>query len=281
MRFTALLLTAPLLVAAAGCGEEALTAKEALMALEEVALSSQAETSSSGTIEIGTNFTIGEAVEIAAEELEEFILSQLPCAEITLEGAVLTIEYGAHPEEDCEYHGQTYTGMHSIEVVSAESGNVVVHHTWTELSNQKVKVSGTADVTWSTAEGSRNVVHQLDWTRLTDGFEVTGGGDRTQTAHPDGLAVGLHIEGSRYWTSERGDWDLAIDGVQFRWIDPVPEQGTYELTTPFKGKSGDFKTATLSFSRVDEDTIAVTIETGDKSFSFNVSKLGKITEADK
>jgi hypothetical protein len=280
MRFKLLVLVVPLLVAASGCGEEALTAKEALMALEEVALSSQAETSSNGTVEIATNFTIGQAVENAAEELEEFILSQLPCAEITLDGAVLTIEYGVHPEEDCEYHGQTYTGSHSIEVVSAQEGNLVVHHEWDKLANQKVEVSGTADVTWSSIEGSRNVVHQLDWKRLSDGFEVTGTGDRTQTALNGDIFEGFAVEGNRAWTSERGDWDLDIAGLEARWIDPVPQAGTLDLTTPFEGKSGDLKTATLTFERVDEDTISVTVASGDKSFSFNVTKNGAITEAD-
>jgi hypothetical protein len=279
MRFKVLMLVAPLLAAATGCGEEALTAKEALMALEEVALSSQAETSSSGTVEIATNFTIGAALEAAAEELEEFISSQLPCAEITLDGAVLNIEYGVNPG-NCTYHGQTYTGSHSIEIVSAESGNLVVHHEWTDLSNEQVSVSGTADVTWSSADGSRNVVHQLSWTRLYDGFAVTGSGDRTQTAHPEGLLVGLHVDGTREWTSERGDWDIDINDVQLRWTDPVPEQGTYELITPFEGRRGTLKTATLTFERVDEDTIRVTLASGDKSFAFDVSKLGVISEAD-
>jgi hypothetical protein len=280
MRFKHLIVAVPLLVALSGCQEEALTAKEALQALEEVALSSQALTSTSGTVEIGTNFTIGAAIEAAAEELEDFILTQLPCAEITLVGAVLTIEYGVYPEEDCVWYGQTYTGSHSIEIVSASQGNLVVHHEWTELANDKVEVSGTADVTWSSAEGSRNVVHELTWTRLSDGFEVVGSGDRTQAALNSNILEGMTIEGTRQWTSERGDWDLDIDGVEIRWIDPVPQAGVYDLTTPFKGKSGDRKSASLTFERVDEDTISVTVASGDKSFSFHVSKLGFITEAD-
>jgi hypothetical protein len=267
------------LAIAGGCRDEALTAGEALQAIEEVALSSQAETSSGGTIEIATNFTIGAAVEAAAEELQEFIDSQLPCADITLQDAVLTIEYGAHPLLDCEYHGQTWEGTHAVEVVSAAAGELAVHHQWTELANQRVSVSGTADVTWSSAEGSRNVIHELDWTRLSDGFAVTGSGERTQSAHPEGLAVGLQVEGSREWTSERGDWKLEIEGVQLRWIDPVPEQGTYELTTPFEGPATVKKTATMTFERVDEDTIRVTLESGDESFAFDVSKYGVITEA--
>jgi hypothetical protein len=177
MRMTTICLLAAAGLALAGC-DRALTAGEALQAIEELSLESQALTVSSGTIELTTSFTIGQAVEAAAEELREFIETQLPCAEIALEGAALSIEYGANPG-DCTYHGQTYSGTHSIEIVSAAEGDVVVHHEWTALSNGKVEVTGAADVTWSTAEGTRHVAHELDWTRLADGFAVTGSGDRT------------------------------------------------------------------------------------------------------
>ena len=75
------------------------------------------------------------------------------------------------------------------------------------------------------------------------------------------------------WSSDTGDWTLGIDGVQMRWVDPVPQAGTYELTTPFEGK-----TATFTFDRLDEDTIQVTVESGPNSFSFNVNKAGTVTE---
>jgi len=263
-------------LALSGCREEALTAGEALQTVEELSLESQALTVSSGTIELTTSFTIGAAVEAAAEELRDFIESQLPCAEITLDGGTHTVEYGALVGE-CTYHGQTYEGTHSIEIVSAAEGDVVVHHAWTALSNGKVTVTGTADVTWSTADGTRNVVHELTWTRIIDGFEVTGSGNRTQAALGGDIAVGMTIDGDRQWTSERGDWDLGVDGVELRWVDPVPQAGAYEITTPFEGKTEN-KTATVSFERVDDDTIRVTLESGDKSFDFDVSKSGAISE---
>jgi len=267
------------LLVAGGCRDRTLTLEEALQALEEVALSGQAETASGGTIEIATSFTIGAAVEAAAEELKEFIESQLPCAEITLHGAKLTVEYGVNPGI-CTWHGQTYEGTHVIEIVSAADGQLVVRHEWIEMANQRVSVSGEAEVTWSSAAGSRHVEHELHWTRLADGFAVTGSGQRTQTAHPDGLATGLRVEGGRSWTSDRGYWRLEIDGVQLRWADPVPESGAYELLTPFEGPAGERKTVTMSFQRIDQDTIRVTVESGDKSFSFDVSRLGVITEAE-
>ena len=56
--------------------------------------------------------------------------------------------------------------------------------------------------------------------------------------------------------------------VEMRWADPVPQAGSYTLETP----AG--KTLSLGFSRVDADTISVTV-TGPRgrSFSFNVNKI--------
>ena len=254
-----------------GCAQEALTIAEVRLALDEVSQSSQALTTASSTIEICTNFTIGEAVQAAAEELRNFIESQLPCAEITLDGAKLSVVYGALAG-NCTYHDQTYSGSHVIEIVSAAAGDLLVHHEWDELSNGKLTVSGTADVTWSAAGGSRNVVHELDWTRLADGKQVTGSGDRTQTTLPAGILEGISIDGARAWTADTGDWYLDISGVEVRWVDPVPQAGVYELSTPFEGK-----TARMTFARVDEDTIAVTVTTGGVGFRFDVTKSGDIS----
>ena len=253
------------------CQEDALTAGEALQALEEVSLSSQAIQTANGTIEISTNFTIGQAVEAAAEELQEFIESQLPCAEITLQDAVLTIEYGAFPG-NCTYNGRTYSGSHSVEIVSAQLGQLVVFHEWDDLSDGVVVVNGDATVTWSSQDSSRNVVHTLTWERVSDGYTVVGGGDRTQSVLSGGLVEGITIDGDRYWTSDRGDWDLDVEGVEVRWIDPVPQSGVYWLDTPFD------KYLSMEFERVDDDTIEVTIASGSEEFSFHVSRWGVISE---
>ncbi len=255
-----------------GCGPDNLTAAETLQALGETAQANQALTFASGTIEISTNFTIGEAVEAAADELRAFIESQLPCAEVNRDGAQLTVEYGALPG-DCSFHGQTYSGSHSVEIVSAAAGQLQVHHEWSDLANARLSVSGSADVTWSGPDASRRVEHSLTWTNLENGEEVVGSGDRTHSILPGGLAEGIAIEGQRAWTSKRGDWDLSIDGVEMRWVDPVPQSGTYELQTPFDGKSASF-----TFERVDEDTIRVTVESGQAEFHFDVSKAGNISE---
>ncbi len=253
----------------AGCNPE-LSLQEVQQALEESAQAEQALTFADGVVEINTHFTIGQAVEAAAEELRAFIQSQLPCAEVTRAGARLTVVYGALPGS-CTYHGQTFSGSHSVEVVSASPGNLVVHHAWDQLQNQRLSLSGTADVTWSAAEGSRRVEHQLSWTHLEAGHQVTGSGDRTMTALPGGIAEGIAVEGGRRWESPRGQWDLDIDGVQVRWVDPVPQAGSYALETPSGGSLG------MAFSRVDADTIRVEVSTGRRSYTFLVNRLGGIS----
>jgi hypothetical protein len=276
MKTRHLLLLLPFLAAAGPCqpredDEAALTTEEAKQALEEVALSSQADALISGTVEISTHFTIGQAVEAAAEELGAFVESQLPCAEVTLEGATLTIHYGVL-EGNCTYNGYTYSGSHAITLTSAEAGHLVVDHHWTDISNGAVSVSGTATVTWSTEEGTRNVQHTLTWTRLSDGRAMTGSGDRTQSALDGGIAEGIRVDGTRRWSGDSGAWDLDIDEVEMRWTDPVPQSGGYELETPFG------KTLSMTFARLDEDTITVTIGNGNRTLDLNISKSGAVSE---
>jgi len=269
------LLIAALPLALTGCPkerEEPLTQAEAQQALEESSISAEAEVLTSGTIEISTNFTIGQAVEAAAEELQAFIESQLPCAEITLSPGSLVVEYGALPGE-CTYHGQTYSGTHTITVQRNEEAEVVVNHEWDELSNQRLSVTGEATVTWSLADQTRHVVHELTWTRLSDGRTGTGAGDRTQRALSGGILEGIQVDGTRTWDGQAGHWDLAIDGVQMRWVDPVPQAGSYTLATPFDKSLG------LAFERQDADTIEVTVTSGARHFSFLVSQAGDVNEA--
>jgi hypothetical protein len=258
-------------MAVGACGGEALTLGEAREALEEVVLAAQAEGLAASSVEVATDFTIGGAVEAAAQEIRTFLETQLPCADVTVAGATLTVTYGARAG-NCTYRGHTYTGHHMITVSSAAAGDLAVDHTWSNLSDGVVRVSGTAHVTWSAPDASRRVVHDLTWTRVADGRSVTGTGDRTQTALPAGLLEGIRVTGTRQWTSPGGTWDLDVGNVELRWVDPVPQAGTYTLDTPFD------KTLTLTFSRVDADTIAVAVRTGRFRFTFNVSPLGTVTQ---
>lgn len=250
-----------------GCQSEGLTAQEAQNTLDETKIASQTDALISNGIEIATQFTIGQGVQQAAEEIRNFILSQIPCAEVELSGGTLTITYGVH-DGNCTFHGQTFSGSHTITVTSNEPGSVQVDHVWTDFSNGAVKVSGSATVTWNTQNLTRHVVHTLNWTRLADGRTGQGTGDRLQQALPEGIAIGFQVDGSRTWTTESGQWNLDIDAVQMRWQDPVPQAGRYTLQTPFG------KDVTLTFTRLDENTIRVTIAGPRRSFQFDVTRTG-------
>src|SRR5690348_13523080 len=264
-------LALPLLVLT-GCPkdrEEPLTLGEATSALEQASDAGQAEGLTSASVDISTNFTIGQAVQDGAAELKTFIGTQLPCADITLEDATLTVVYGAKPG-NCTYHGHTFSGTHSINLERNEDAQVLVHHEWTDFSNGVVSLDGTADVTWNLTDKTRRMQHESYWTNLKSGRTGTGSGDRVQSVLAGGITEGIQVDGSRSWDGERGHWDLAIDGVQMRWTDPVPQSGSYTLKTPFD------KSVSMAFERVDDDTIQVTVTGPKREFSFNVSKLGEI-----
>jgi hypothetical protein len=253
-----------------GCRFDPLSREEAQDALEESSVDSQAAALTSASIEVSTDFTIGQAASHAAEEIRDFVHAQLPCAEITLEDATLTIEYGALPGM-CTFHGHTFSGSHAIHVERNDENDVVVTHHWDELSNGKLSVTGDATVTWDLEDPSRHVVHELTWTRLSDGRMGVGSGDRLQKPLEGGLAEGFEVDGTRSWEGDKGRWDLDIDHVQMRWADPVPQAGAWVLDTPFD------KTITLEFDRIDEDSIAVTASNGDRSIELRVNSTGVVT----
>jgi len=256
------------------CNQQSLTHDEAVDALTESSLESQASAVTAAPIEISTNFTIGKAIENAAADLRGFLAAELPCATVTVQGATVTTEWGA-AGGGCTYKGLTYTGTSSVTISRTDGATVEVDHAYADLSNGKVKVSGSAHVTWSATEHSRHVVHQLTWTRLSDNRTGTGSGDRTQTLldPAQGLLGGIRIDGNRHWQGQRGQWDLAITGVEVRLQDPVPQAGAYQLTTP------NNKTLTLSFARQAADVIRVTLTGPKRSFSFDVRETGTINDS--
>jgi len=253
-----------LALSAFGCKQQGLTRAEASEALEESQLSTQAAALTSGTVEITTNFTIGAAVEAAADELRTFYAEQLPCAAVSLEASTLTVDYGVNG--DCLYRGQVYRGSHSVTISRNDENEVVVDHVWQHLRNEQVEVNGTATVTWSLDDPSRHIQHELSWERLSDGRIGVGSGDRIQRPLADGIETGFSVDGTRQWRGESGTWDLSINDVEMRWVDPVPQAGSYSLDTPFD------KQVTLAFDRVDDTTIKVTVSGGDKSFDFDVHR---------
>src|SRR5690606_20395272 len=122
MRVTVILWAA---ILSLGC--QALTREEAQEALDELEVTSQVQALTSSSVEISTNFTIGDAAEQAAAELKAFVESQLPCAEVSLEGSTLSVDYGAKAGQ-CTYRGLTYEGQHRMTVTLGDAGETLVDH---------------------------------------------------------------------------------------------------------------------------------------------------------
>ncbi len=256
------------LLACASCRNEGLTREEARESVEETQLAVQASALTGNTIELSTNFTIGQAAEQAAEELRAFYASQLPCAEVTRDGHTLSVEYGK-ASSVCLYRGQVITGIHSVTIEQSDQGEVLVEHIWSELSNQIVTVSGFAHVTWQGGEDpNRHVEHELTWTRISDGRTGTGTAKVTQRPLSGSIETGFSEQGTRSWAGESGDWSLDIDDVEIRWIDPVPQAGRYSLSTPFD------EDLTLTFRRLDDVTIRVTAASDERSYDIDVKRAG-------
>lgn len=263
----ALALTAPV-----GCFEfDSASNIEMREALEEVVIANQGEAVENEIIEITTDFTLGEAAQTIANRLRDAIQSQIPCSTITVVDNTVTMDFGGL-DDTCVYNGQTFAGVISLEISYDAGGDkAIVVHDYEDLTNGIVTLNGTKTVTWD--EKTHHVVSDLMIVR--DGQTVHHTSDRVHTLLDPaaGIAGGLVINGNRRWDNSKGPWELTIDGVEVRWIDPVPQAGSYSLDTP-KGKTID-----LSFSRVDADTIAVTLSSGSRERVFHVTSAGQIEEA--
>src|SRR5678816_456824 len=117
-----------LVLTVAGCmRQKDLTSAEAQEALDEMQTDTTAQALTSGTVEITTKFTIGDAVEKAAADLRAFIESQLPCATVTISGHTLSIEYGVNGV--CLFNGNQFTGTHTVSISKNDNDQVLVDHT--------------------------------------------------------------------------------------------------------------------------------------------------------
>lgn len=251
-----------------GCGET-MTNAEVLEALQESGDSSRGEAAGTEPIEISTSFTIGQAVEAAAEELAAFWESQRPCTTVTWSGAEVTIDYG-DLDDSCEFNGNTYGGVAVVAVEDAAVGSIEVSHTWEALNNGDVEVNGGALVTWDGVDQTRHVTTEHTWTDLEDGREVDVTGDH-MWGHVDdelGLLGGLTLDGTRDWVSDTGEWNAEISDMELRLQDPVAQAGTLVVTNP------DGKELTMLHERQDEETIRVTITSGVREWVFDINRLG-------
>lgn len=249
----------------AGCGDTMSNA-ELKAAFDEAASAARVEAFTGEVVEITTTFTIGGAVEDAAEELRAWLQSQLPCSEVSLAGATLTIDFGTL-DDACTYAGRTYAGVATVEVRRADAQGVEVRHTWEGLTDGATTLDGGATVTWTADTPTRAVEYGATWTDLDSGEVREGAGDLVQHGlDADGRATtGITVDGVREWSGPAGAWALTVEGIEARWVDPVPQAGLYTLTAA----SG--KAATAAFERVDDDTILVTLASGWRSRQFEVT----------
>ncbi len=246
--------------------EKPLTHEEAQEAVDESVWSTKSSALTAEVTEISTHFTIGKAVQAAATDLRDFVKSQIPCAIVTLQDHTVTMDFGA-AGGTCTYNGHVWSGKASVTVQKNDATTVQVDHAWDKLSNGVITIDGTANVTWDSAVGTRRIVHSAT---VTEGARTaTGTGDRTQKLidATKGWAGGIQIDGKRAWTTAKGKWDLAIEGIQVRGVDPVPQAGTYRLTTPSS------KVLSMAFARLSPTQIQVTVVNGGNVHKVNVTSL--------
>lgn len=255
--------------------DEELTREEAQEALESEKLASSAQALTLEVIEVSTKFTIGGAVKNAAKELRDLLISQAGCTKIGVrrnvvvqEGATVTLDFGTL-DDKCMFNGHTYAGIAKLTVMRTDAKELEVYHEWEGLTDGQVTVDGWARVTWNGNDRTRHVEHDVDWTSKKRKGTMHTSGDRTQRLVDPalGLKGGIVIDGTRDWSLDDGRaWHLDIDGIEVRGQDPVPQAGTYTLTTPKD------KTLTMEFERISDNKIRVTA-TGPKGRSVKIEVL--------
>jgi len=260
-------------LAATGCTDSGgMTGLEALDALQEVNQSARGQQATSGPIEISTDFTIGDAIESAAQTIAEFWESQADCTEVTVEGNTATIDYGVL-NDPCVYSGYTYAGVNTVTVESTAASELEVLHTWTGFTNGDVTVDGEDVVTWSSEDLTRRVVTEHTWTDVATGETVDVWGEHLQGKLDESRTVwdsGFTMAGTREWLSDAGEWVLDMSDLELRMVDPAPQAGTLSVINP------DGKTLEVLYERLDDDTIQATLtglRYGDRIY--HISRYGQ------
>ena len=251
-----------------GCIEQEPSRAEMRQALVQVVGQGASMGMETDILELTTSFTIGQGVEAAVEEVRDLVASQIPCSTVTVQPGHLSIDFG-ELSDLCLYRGRTYAGVVSVDF-ERRADVFFVNHSYTGFTNGVVTLDGTADVTWT--GGTRTISTDLSFESGGDTLDVQA--ERTQvfSVCPGVEAICVSIDGQRQWQNAAGDWDMSIDGVELRSIDPVPESGTYSVTTP-KGED-----VSMTFERVDQDTIAVVVSGGRHEFAFHVTAAGQVNE---
>lgn len=250
---------------AAGCGGR----EELELALDAALRSNHAEVLGAEVIELSADFTMGEAEEDAAAAIRAWYQAEVPCADTSLSGTTVEVDFGAL-EAGCSYAGHPIGGRLSVTVTQNDADEARLTHSWEALSSEAVEVTGGATVSWSATGGGRAVEEHLSWVDLDDGETVPANTEGTQTRLDPlaGWAGGVRVDGLRDWTTAEGLWTLVADGIELRGQDPVPQAGSWLLTTP----AGE--ACTFSFERADDDTVEVIAESGARHARIQVPSTG-------
>jgi hypothetical protein len=255
------------LVPVAACQPMAASQAELRAALVEVAGLGAGMGAQDDVIELTTSFTLGQGVQAAAEELRDFVASQVPCSTVTVQPGAVSIDFGERGDA-CVWRGRTYAGVVTVGIELAGQGARVTH-TYEGFTGGRVTMDGTAVVDWSDAV--RHIVTDMTFATSDDTIAVKS--DRTQSfSRCAGVeAVCVAVEGERHWQSARGEWDMTIEGVEARSIDPVPQAGSYTVIDP------EGREIVMRFARLDDDTIRVEVEGGRRPLVFEVTASGQVS----
>lgn len=256
-----------------GCeAHDEMTVREAVEGLEQVMASGIPSAITSDPIEVSTEFTIGGALEAAADELAAFWQSQAPCSTVTVTLASVDVDYGDLADR-CTWRGRSYGGLHSIDVGSTLPEALDLVHGWRAFTDGVHTLDGITNVSWDGASDARRVQTDLRWTDAQGTrTDVTGDHVYGLVSPADGLSGGITQQGVRAWETLEGTWLLDMTGIVFRLDDPLPEAGSYQLTNP------DGKQLDLAFQRLDDETIQASLSGAVWPLVFDIDKRGGVSE---
>lgn len=236
-------------------------------------------------------------------DMEAFISAESDCAEITRSDDVISIDFG---EEGCDYLGRTMTGALSAVITDDGSGVTAIAVELFALNDGIVTLDGIADALLTESErvfsADLHVSHDADADPACDrdgeedggggppegedgeapeGGEGMGGPDggegmggpprppaevdmigaRSEVPLDGDFSAGVIVNGTREMTAEEGDATMSEIDLEIVSGELVPQAGTIV-------HSGPMGEVTMTFARIDDATIEVSIsgDRGEESF---------------
>ncbi len=197
------------------------------------------------------------------DHMRGLIASQLPCSTLEDLGEnTLRITFGT-AERPCTFRESSWSGVVTVSYESTDDATIITH-AYDGVTNGKVQFDGTSEVTRT--DEQRHIVNEFTFQGRRGTFSSSS--DRIHTPMPGGL--GVHIDGTRDVERPTGIAHVDIIEVEIARGDVVPQDGSYVRTAP------DGREMTMTFARLDADTIEVTIVGGRHDRVFEVDAGGRI-----